>query len=136
MAYKTKQREYVLNAMQESGRRHVTAAELVHMLQDSGKSVGLATVYRNLEQLVEEGLVRKYTLDERTGACYQYVGKNGACQNHFHLKCVRCGELFHVDCAYMNDLGTHLLKEHDFAIDHTKTVLYGVCGKCREKEGR
>ena len=63
MAYKTKQREYILAFLQNSAGRHITVAELVRHLQDNETPVGTATVYRTLEQLVEEGIVRKYVLD-------------------------------------------------------------------------
>lgn len=135
MGYKTKQREYLLEFLQSCGGRHVTVAELVRHLQDSGTPVGTATVYRNLEQLVSEGLVRKYLLDEKSGACYQYMdGAVHLCQEHFHLKCTRCGRLFHVGCDYLNTLGEHLLEHHGFVVDHTKTVLYGTCAECSAQQ--
>ena len=106
MGYKTKQREYILAFLQNSEGRHITVAELVRHLQDNATPVGTATVYRTLEQLVE----------------------------HFHLKCTCCGRLFHVSCDYLNQLGEHLLEHHGFVIDHTKTVLYGLCADCAAKE--
>ena len=135
MAYKTKQREYILAVLRGYGSQHVTAAELVRYLQDNGTPVGTATLYRNLEQMVSEGLVRKYILDEKSSACYQYVGDvPEACHRHFHLKCTRCGRLFHVDCTHLEELGAHLLEHHGFVIDHTKTVLYGTCQDCAKQE--
>ncbi|MFR3812652.1 MAG: Fur family transcriptional regulator [Ruminococcus callidus] len=128
MAYKTKQREYILAFLQNSAGRHITVAELVRHLQDNETPVGTATVYRTLEQLVEEGIVRKYVLDGKSSACYQFLsGEPHACTEHFHLKCTQCGQLFHVSCDYLNQLGEHLLEHHGFVIDHTKTVLYGLC---------
>jgi Fur family ferric uptake transcriptional regulator len=137
MAYKTKQREYILEFLHGVGSAHVTVAEIVYHLQASGKTVGTATVYRNMEQLVEEGVVRKYVLDEKNGACYQFLGNlQEACQEHFHLKCIRCGQLYHVNCEHLSELGIHLLEHHGFQIDHTKTVLYGLCKSCRETQGQ
>lgn len=132
MTYKTKQREYMLEFLRQDPGRHVTVAELVRFLQDNGTPVSTTTVYRNLEQMVSEGVVRKYFLDEQTGACYQYIGEDVTpCKEHFHLKCVQCGRLYHVRCDYLQNLGEHLLEEHGFAIDNTKTVLYGTCAACR-----
>ena len=104
-------------------------------LQDNETPVGTATVYRTLEQLVEEGIVRKYVLDGKSSACYQFLsGEPHACTEHFHLKCTQCGQLFHVSCDYLNQLGEHLLEHHGFVIDHTKTVLYGLCAACSKKK--
>lgn len=137
MSYKTRQREYILTFLQKSGGRHVTVAEIVRYLQDSGTPVGTATVYRNLEQLAQEGAVRKYLLDSKSSACYQFVGGTaaGSCQEHFHLKCTCCGRLFHVSCDQLSQLGAHLLQHHGFVIDHTRTVLYGLCAECAKKQG-
>ena len=135
MGYKTKQREYILAFLQNSEGRHITVAELVRHLQDNATPVGTATVYRTLEQLVEEGMVRKYVLDGKSSACYQFLSDEPhLCQEHFHLKCTCCGRLFHVSCDYLNQLGEHLLEHHGFVIDHTKTVLYGLCADCAAKE--
>ena len=47
-----------------------TAAELTEELHREGQSIGLTTVYRQLEKLSRQGLVHKLVTDE--GACYQY----------------------------------------------------------------
>lgn len=135
MSYKTKQREYILAFLRSCGGKHITVVEIVRHLQDCGTPVGTATVYRNLEQLVEEGIVRKYVLDGKTGACYQFLeALPDSCHEHFHLKCTCCGQLFHVSCDYLSQLGMHLLEHHGFVVDHTKTVLYGLCADCVEKQ--
>ena len=129
--YKTKQREYILEYLRSCGTRHTTVGEIVRHLQDSGTPVGTATVYRHLEQLVEDGAVRKYVLDEKCGACYQFLPEQAeACHEHFHLKCTCCGKLFHVSCTYLDQLNQHLLEHHGFTVDHTKTGLYGGCADC------
>ena len=116
------------------GDRHVTAGEISLYLQEQGTPVGMATIYRYLDQLVSEGIIRRYVLDGKSGACYQYVGDHpDACREHFHLKCLACGKLFHVSCSYLNELNQHILEHHDFEVDHTKTVLYGYCSACRKK---
>lgn len=127
--YKTKQRELILEYMKNSDSPHVTAADIAARLRDEG-SVGLATVYRQLDKMVEAGLVRKYSLDG--GACYQYVGGQEGCREHFHLKCLNCGTLIHVDCDFLSGLAPHILEHHGFLVDNSRTVMYGLCRKCRE----
>ena len=128
--YKTRQRTAVLNCLKSNGG-HLTAAQISDMLHASGEKAGLATIYRRLDKLVEMGFARKYVTDK--GACYQYA-ENG-CRNHFHLQCTRCGTLFHVDCSYMEALAPHIEKHHGFKVDNCRTVLYGICAQCSEKEG-
>lgn len=129
--YKTKQRELILSYLQSCPLPHVTAGDIVLHLRDNGASVGAATVYRQLERMVEAGIVRKYILE--TGACYQYVGSGGNCREHFHLKCLSCGKLLHVDCSFLSTLAPHILEHHGFEVDNYRTVMYGICRECRER---
>lgn len=130
--YKTRQKEQILQYLTTHSGEHVTAQELSRHLEAEGTPVGMATIYRYLEQLVSDGELRKYTIDSRTCACYEYFPQSGECSRHFHLKCMQCGTLFHVTCEHLSGLEAHILEHHGFRIDQSKTVLYGVCGACRE----
>ena len=62
---------------------------------EAGRPVGTATVYRNLEKLMEEGIVAKYSADPSDSACFSYIGSGEECCHPvcFHLKCQKCGHL-------------------------------------------
>lgn len=130
--YNTKQKEHILKLLIENSSSHTTAGYISSCLQSQGTPVGIATIYRYLDQLADEGVIRKYTIDNKTGACYQYIGEKQECREHFHLKCVKCEKLFHVECDYLSDLEKHIHSHHGFTIDHTKTVLYGCCKDCSD----
>lgn len=132
--YNTKQKEHILNLLIENSSVHTTAGDIANYLRKQGTPVGIATIYRYLDQLAEDGIIRKYTIDNKTGACYQYMGEKSKCREHFHLKCLKCEKLFHVECSYLSELDKHILSHHEFTIDHTKTVLYGYCKECSEKQ--
>ncbi len=87
-----------------------------------------------IEMLAEEGVLRKYILDGKSSACYQYLGEHATCQEHFHLKCLSCGTLFHVQCTFLDEMQAHIAAHHHFQIDHTKTVLYGYCEQCQNAQ--
>ena len=99
-----------------------------------GINVGTATIYRQLDKLGEQGVVRKYVIDEKTGACYQYIEEQEGCRKHFHLKCTRCGRLIHLTCDHLSGLGEHIYEHHGFRVDPSKTVFYGLCAECEEAE--
>lgn len=126
--YNTKQKTAVLSFLKENSSRHITAADIVNALNASGSKIGTATVYRHLDKLVGDGFVKKYITDN--GACYQYGGECHG--NHFHLKCTSCDTLFHVDCDFLENLAPHILEHHKFKVDNTRTVMYGICEKCRQ----
>ena len=132
MAYNTKQKEAVLACLKELSEGHVNAADIAKHLAKAGSKVGLTTIYRQLDKLVDEGTVKKF-VTEGSSACYQYVG-DGHCGEHFHLKCESCGKLIHLKCRTFDRLSDHILQEHGFLSNPGRTTLYGVCSDCRPKE--
>ncbi len=128
MAYKTKQKELILEFLKSHSENHLKAEDIVIGLQNH---VGIATVYRNLDKLVLDGVVRKYIAEEGKSACYQYMSTSVPCKEHYHLKCDICGELFHIECDYLSELIHHVKKEHSFEINGLKTIYYGKCGRCK-----
>ena len=131
--YRTKQREAILQYLENSSSRHVSIEDVLDHLKAAGEKVGRTTIYRYMEKLTSEGVLRKYYIEECAGACYQYVEPWEACREHFHLKCLKCSKLFHLECDYLNQIGEHILTHHGFEVDHTKTVFYGICKDCKEK---
>lgn len=123
--YQTKQKKAIIDFL-EAAEGHLTAAQILSGLKQKGLSIGTATVYRQLEKLEESGLVRKFITEG--SACYQLSRHD--CENHFHLKCTRCGELFHIDCDFLLKLAPHIAEHHNFKVDNCRTVMYGTCEKC------
>lgn len=131
--YNTKQREIILNYLMENKNRTITAEEIINYSRRIGEKIGKATVYRYLTNLLESNMVKKFILEDGKGSCYQYVdGKK--CEEHYHLKCKKCNKIVHLDCDEFINIQKHILKEHDFEIDSIKTVLYGMCKKCKESK--
>ncbi|MGX4601218.1 Fur family transcriptional regulator [Faecalimicrobium sp. JNUCC 81] len=134
--YKTKQREIILDYLKENKDRHVTIDDVFKYLEEQGNKVGRTTVYRYMEKLTNDDLLRKYYIEEGAGSCYQYIGDHEDCHQHFHMKCTECKELIHLECSYLEDVNNHILKEHNFIINNAKTVFYGICNNCRGKSER
>ena len=131
--YATKQGRLILDCLQGSGGNHLTTEQISEELKNNGTPVGTATIYRQLQKLVDEGLVIKYSsADSTDSACFQFLGEN--CQEHFHLKCTKCGRLIHAKCPFLSQINTHIFEHHAFTVDNTRTVFYGVCADCAESE--
>ena len=130
--YRTRQRTAVLTYFRRHPSAHVTAEELSDALLAEGTPVGKSTVYRALDKLCEAGIIRRFSIPGSDSACYQYAGGDTeTCHAHFHLKCLCCGSLYHVECEQLDALTAHLGARHDFSVDYAKTVLYGTCAPCR-----
>ena len=127
MEYKTKHKEELILFLQNNSDRHLTISDI----SDALPNIPLATLYRLIDNLLENGKVRKFIIDINQGACYQYVDDN-ACHDHFHFICQKCGKLYHLDCDEINLLLKHLEKDHGFALDLSKVNLYGLCKDCNK----
>ena len=132
--YNTKQRDLILEYLKASQGEHVTADMILKYLAVHKTPVGKATVYRYLDLLEKNEMVRKYQTDERGKSCYQYIGDIHNCRYHYYLKCVECGTLFHITCEELDHVSEHMLKEHGFLVDDSRTVYYGTCESCRKKK--
>ena len=133
--YKTRQREELLSFLRTTDSDHITVNEVCGHFQRCGCPIGTATVYRQLERMVDEGLVQKYTIDANTPACFEYVGADShAGEACFHCKCEKCGRLIHLHCEELQGLSEHIREHHGFRINPMRTVFYGLCDACREAE--
>ena len=133
--YKTRQRQELLDYLRSAGGDHITVNDVCGHFQRHGKPIGTATVYRQLERMVDEGLVNKYLIDAASPACFEYVGREShGGETCYHCKCEQCGKLFHLHCGELKGLSAHLLEEHGFQINPMRTVFYGLCEACRRNE--
>ena len=62
-SYKTKQGDELRGYLERMPGRHITAGDICEYFRQSGKPIGMATVYRQLERMVDEGLIAKYNID-------------------------------------------------------------------------
>ena len=72
--YQTKQMKELRDFLIAREGRHVTVKDICRYFDEVGKPVGTATVYRNLEKMVEAGMVAKYSSDPSDSACFEYIG--------------------------------------------------------------
>lgn len=134
ITYNTRQKQVIYEFLVNNSDIFMSCDEILDKLKDSGNPVGKATLYRFLDSLVSSGDARKIVDDSKKGAAYRLVDKSMNCDGHMHLKCSRCGNLVHLGCEFMNSVGQHILEHHQFRIDNSKTIIYGICVDCSEKE--
>ncbi|MBQ7365587.1 MAG: transcriptional repressor [Clostridia bacterium] len=123
--YRTRQRDSILAFFASHPDACLSAKDII---ESPEIEAGEATVFRCLAHLTEEGLIKKYTSDE--GALYQY-NRTGECNHHFHLKCLHCGTIVHLDCDVLRSVSEHIGAHHRFAVDVSRTVIYGICENCQ-----
>lgn len=131
--YNTKTRQLILDYLIRNRQHAVSASNILHHLEAQGASPNPTTVYRYLDRLAGEQRIMKYVSDKGERAVFQYVDEGQHCHDHLHLKCVRCGRIFHLDCGFMDEVRAHLASQHSFTLQCEGSVLYGLCGACAEQ---
>ncbi len=132
--YNTKQRERIRILLEKNKDRHMTADDIYESLREGDTAIGVSTIYRYLNLLVRQGLVRKFLVEKGQPACYQYYGESPSCCEHFHLKCNNCGKLFHVKSELLEKAKAEIEDDFGFIIDSSKTVFYGKCADCGKED--
>lgn len=107
----------------EAADRPLLPQEVLELAQLNVSQLGIATVYRNLKQLVDAKLLRVVTLP---GENPRYEMANHP--HHHHFLCRRCQKVF--DIHGCPGALTHLLPA-GFSIDDHDLTLYGLCADCQ-----
>lgn len=135
MEYKTEQKNAVLCFLKQNCEHHFTASQIVQALKTNQNAPGKSSVYRIISNLVKQGKVKRFESNSENSFVYQYAHLSDSCENHYHLKCIDCGKLIHMECEHLSDVCRHIASEHGFVVGTGKSVIYGQCKEClKEKQ--
>ncbi len=121
----SKQRELILRTVKENPI-HPTADAVYEQVRRETPKISLGTVYRNLNFLSEMGILKKISMP---------VGSDrfdGRLDEHYHMTCTRCGRVFDVECAALEDLDRQIMESQGFQVQQRHLLLTGLCKECRE----
>jgi len=124
----TPQREMIIEIIAHNGR-HMSAEEVFEEVQGRTRTINVATVYRTLELLVEEGLASR--ADLRGGRVVYATAEHGP---HIHLVCRQCGRVIDVDTDRFKPLFQHIETEYEFVCCPHHFAFYGLCTDCQPVE--
>lgn len=126
----TKQRILVLEALASCEDRHLTAEEIYEIVKADFPEIGLATVYRTIQLLVELDLVESIQLGD--GYVRYEIGKfNGEeAHHHHHLICLECGKIISFCDDLLDELEARIMESTSFQVINHEVKLYGYCREC------
>ena len=113
----------VLDAVNDM-HRHVTADQIYTFVKEKYPSIGRGTVYRNLGILVKEGKVRKVEVPDGSDR-FDFT-----LENHYHVECVKCGEIFDVDMDVISELEKRIRDTHGMKYISHDIFFKGICPEC------
>jgi len=127
----SKQRELIIQNL-TTRADHPTAEELLAELKMEMPEIGMATVYRNLSELCEEGTVRK--LKAKVGA----DRFDGISKPHIHFECTACGKIenampYNNEFESLEDEMKLIEKKVKGKIEKVNLSFEGICDECKAK---
>lgn len=115
----TQPRKLILELLDEAGNKHVTADDIYRVLIQAGEDIGLATVYRVLNQFEAAGLVVKHNFE---GGQAYYELDSG--EHHDHMVCVETGTVIEFSNSEIERLQAEIAAELGYDIEDHSLVIY------------
>jgi Fur family ferric uptake transcriptional regulator len=123
----TKQRRIVLEELRKV-TCHPSADELYNVVRRRLPRISLGTVYRNLELLARDGLIRKL---EISGTQRRFDGD--AC-DHYHMRCLRCGKVADLRVKRLVGVEDVARGMTDFEVMSHRIEFVGLCPQCKREK--
>lgn len=126
----SRQRAAILSFLQ-SRRDHPTAERVYFSVREEFPNISLGTVYRNLNQLVEAGMITKHSFGMLGIDHFDYNTSP-----HYHFVCSCCNAVIDLpmDRNDFSSVDTEAAKDFDGLIQGHRLYFYGICKKCLEQK--
>lgn len=129
----TSQRLMVLNILTAHGDEHLTVEEIYDLAKEESPEIGLATIYRTVQVLLELHVIEKVTFDDGF-ARYELNGEEtGSGHRHHHAICTQCGKVYSLETDLLDTLEKQVFESLGFEVTDHEVKLYGLCSACRRK---
>ncbi len=128
--YQTEQRKKLVTLFENSPHQTLSAQDIAAALHDQGISV--SAIYRNLSEMVNDGILCKVSEKNRSGSLYQYVDPHH-CAGIIHFKCDSCDATYHLDRNISQMLIGIAHDQFSFDLNGNAAFLYGKCKKCSQQ---
>lgn len=129
----TSQRLMVLNILSAHGDEHLTVEEIYDLAKEESPEIGLATIYRTVQVLLELHVIEKVTFDDGF-ARYELNGEEtGSGHRHHHAICTQCGKVYSLETDLLDTLEKQVFESLGFEVTDHEVKLYGLCSACRRK---
>ena len=119
----------ILEVLQDPECHHVSAEDLYKKLIDIGEEIGLATVYRVLNQFDDAGIVTRHNF-EGGKSVFELTQQH----HHDHLICLDCGKVIEFTDDAIEVRQRNIAERHGIKLSNHRLYLYGHCaaGNCKE----
>ncbi|RMG54076.1 MAG: ferric iron uptake transcriptional regulator [Gammaproteobacteria bacterium] len=119
----------ILEILQNSEKKHLSAEDIYKLLLEAGEEIGLATVYRVLTQFEAANLVTRHHFE---GGQAVFELEQG--EHHDHLVCIKCGKVEEFLNETIESCQQKIADNAGYRITDHALIIYGVCPDCQQAE--
>ena len=116
----------ILEILQSSQNRHVSAEQVYKILLETNQEVSLATVYRVLTQFEQSKIVKRLNF-ENNQSFFELLDD----EHHDHLICIKCGRVEEFVDPVIEQHQKNIADKHHFQLTDHNLCLYGICPDCK-----
>lgn len=120
---KSSQQRWQIAELIFRSERHLSAQDVVKLVQETHESIGAATVYRNLKILTDADVIHETFLSQQNLVVYEPNIE----AHHDHIICNECGAIFEFHNEELEAIQERILKKLKFTEKSHKHVLYADC---------
>jgi len=115
----THPRMRILEILETSSRKHMTAEDVFKLLLENSDEIGLATVYRVLNQFETAGIVSRNNFEG--GQAVYELDRGG---HHDHMVCLDTGKVIEFESPDIERLQREIAEAHGYSLEEHNLVLY------------
>lgn len=120
----------ILEMLEASDTRHLSAEDIYRMLLDSGEEIGLATVYRVLTQFEAAGLVVRHHFEDGH-AVFELDGG----EHHDHMVCVKTGQVIEFVDEVIEQRQREIAEKYGWKMTDHSLIIYGLSPEAQKEKG-
>ena len=112
----------ILEILQDPKNQHISAEDVYKLLLEIGEDIGLATVYRVLNQFDDAGILTRHHF-EGGKSVFELTGGS----HHDHLVCLKCGKVIEFEDDVIEAKQLEIAEQNGIKLTHHSLYLYGEC---------
>lgn len=129
----TNQRLLVLETIADHPGEHLTAEEIYELVKYKYPEIGLATIYRTVQVLVDLHVIGKVSFDDGLARYELELSGEDSRHHHHHAICSSCGAVMSFEDDLLDNLEKAVQERMGFQVTDHEVKLYGYCAKCAKK---
>lgn len=130
----TSQRILVLETIGDHPGEHLTAEEIFELAKKKYPEIGLATIYRTVQVLVDLHVIDRVSFDDGYARYELEAEGTDSRHRHHHAICQQCGSVMSFEDDLLDNLEQALYDATGFVVTDHEVKLYGYCSQCVKQQ--